>query len=236
MPSVAPAVAPIAPIAPAVAPIAPKVLSKSVIKTEPVRVDVANGTMIKGDGKTNVLTVVYSTTITIDELKGLLPGHLEGLECGIIGGSTFTIKPEEAINKSTTNNMLYTNQGSAWLMEKTIEMAAEQATILNPQVAMLAKMAQLEAKAKAYDVMMAKVAADDAKRKADYAERNRKMLETKAKNKAKSETASLASSGGKVEPVADAPVIEAVAKKPVKTVKTKAPSLAAQWSEATKGE
>lgn len=225
-------------VAPAVAPIAPKVLPKPVIKTEPVRVEVANGHLVKGDGKTNVLTVVYSTTITIDELKGLLPKHLEGLECGIIGGSTFTIKTEEAINKGI-GNMLYTNQGSAWLMEKTIEMTTEQATALNPQVAMLAKMAQLEAKAKAYDDMMAKVAAEEAKKKADYAERNRKMLETKAKNKAKSETASLASSGGKVEPVADAPVIDAVptvAKKPVKTVKTKAPSLAAQWSEATKGE
>ena len=184
-----------------------KAVIKSAVMPKPVAataapVAVERGHLLKGDGTTNVITITYSTTITVDDLKTLLPRHLEGLDHGITGGSTYTINSDGALG-CPGNNMLYNNQGAAWMMEQTIKVATTAATALNPQAAMMARMAELEAKAAAYDALQVKLAEAEKAKAAAQAIKTAKMVATKAKQK--SESASVASSGGKVEPVADAP-------------------------------
>ena len=178
---------------------------------------VSCGTLLTGTGDANSITIIYKTTLCLDDLKRLLPEHLSGLNFGIPGGSTLTLKPTNAMLESGSS---FTDVAANWCATKAIELATEQAVALNPDIAMKLKMAELEAKAAAYDKLLAKEAAREAQVKADYASRNAKMLATKAAKKSASSNASVASSGGNVEPVADEPV---VIKKQVKQVKAKAP-------------
>jgi hypothetical protein len=95
----------------------------------------------------------------------------------------------------------------------------------NPQLALEAELEEARAKAKAYDLLVAKLAEDEAKKKATQLLKTQKMLATKASQKAQA-----------VAPVPEAPEAPEnvmvvvpqppVAKKVIKTVKAKAPPLA----------
>ena len=204
----------------ATAPVATKPVAKAVVAPKP---KFQGKPFTQGDGEANCVFIDYRVCLCLDDLKALMPKHLAGLEFGLKGGADINLGTCHAIGDLGG----FRNAGVEFISQEVVKLCVAEATALNPQVALLAELEVAKAKAKAYDELMAKLADDEAKRKEAQAIKTAKMVATKAKQK--SETASVASSGGKVEPVADAPVAEAPKAKPVKQVKKAvAPPLTAE--------
>lgn len=202
------------------APVATKPVAKAVVAPKP---KFQGKPFEQGNDEGNYVNIEFRVMLCLDDLKALMPKHLAGLDFGLKGGAFLNLGTNHALSDLGG----FKNPATEFISQEVVKLCVAEATALNPQVALLAELEEAKAKAKAYDELMAKLAVDEAKRKEAQAIKTAKMVATKAKQK--SETASVASSGGKVEPVADAVAEAPKATKPVKQVKKAvAPPLTAE--------
>jgi hypothetical protein len=175
-------------------------------------------------GHGDLVSITFTMTLTPEQCDQQLSGRWRGLKHGLVGGTTVVLPTVKAIledNEDMPSSQIF-SASSTLLVAFHNDVLKPLVEAKNPQLAMEAELEEARAKAKAYDLLVAKLAEDEAKKKATQLLKTQKMLATKASQKAQA-----------VAPVPEAPenvmvVVPQppVAKKVIKTVKAKAPPLA----------
>lgn len=147
-------------------------------------------TVTHGSGEGDV-TVVFKMVMTPEEISAQLVGSpCVGLPHGLVGGTQVVFPTTRSVEGGDT--CAPTNSVCAYLLRTFVDdVVKPEVTRLNPDLAERRRVAELEAKAKAYDELMAKLAIEEKAKKEAQAIKTAKMVATKAK--LKSETSSVAS-------------------------------------------